>query len=576
MNKKRTNLVVTILNVIKVVSMYILFFSTDYLLTGIMSGENGGSSIFDSFIVETLLKNIQLINSLVYGGIGILNIVCSIQNKENKKLFFWQLIFGIYNIWSAIALGIFADNKEIIKLGSIIISTFAIIMAIINFIKIRKNKPKVIQVVSYVAVVIISILDILGILGAQWELIAVIMQLIYIHYQEKNIEENNSREIINIVLYYVLQLIIVASFCIMIVSSLLITVANRIILNSELDKMYSEITTMQDAMNEEICVPVEKNYKYGFINERGQEKIPCEYDRVSFFNKIEINNNTYYISIAQKEENVYIISKSNDAIPVGSTFTKCMKKMYSIFDKSMKESYDENYILGLGYVMSFEFCFKGLYQYNNEKVIDEQTLQTSSKTNEISLSKNNSQYTYKNNNFSMLIEPIYEENEFYNYEEDDKTKYRVTITKRNGETESNIVYLPELYEYRSVLKTYTNGYIAFKTDKENGWYDTNGNLTTISNNYEIKDIKADKIIIMEITEDNYNETNFFILDITGKKLLETTALNEYDNTYLIKNSSNKMVLLDKNLKVISNEYDRIISDNSIDTSSIYCSYYQKK
>ena len=67
--------------------------------------------------------------------------------------------------------------------------------------------------------------------------------------------------------------------------------------------------------------------------------------------------------------------------------------------------------------------------------------------------------------------------------------------------------------------------------------------------------------------------NFIIIDMSGNTLLQTTALDIYDNMYLVKNNNKKMVLLDKDLKQISNEYDKIITTMQMDISANYSSYY---
>lgn len=61
--------------------------------------------------------------------------------------------------------------------------------------------------------------------------------------------------------------------------------------------------------------------------------------------------------------------------------------------------------------------------------------------------------------------------------------------------------------------------------------------------------------------------------MTGKTLLQTTALDIYDNIYPIKNNKNKMVLIDKDLKQISNEYDKIITTIQMDIYPQFSSYY---
>ena len=53
----------------------------------------------------------------------------------------------------------------------------------------------------------------------------------------------------------------------------------------ELYDLYNNIENLQGAKNDELYIPVENDYKYGFINSKGQEKIQCQYDRVSYFCK---------------------------------------------------------------------------------------------------------------------------------------------------------------------------------------------------------------------------------------------------------------------------------------------------
>ena len=47
MNKKQTNRIVAIFNIIFIIAFYVLFFSSDYLETGIMSGE----MVINQFII---------------------------------------------------------------------------------------------------------------------------------------------------------------------------------------------------------------------------------------------------------------------------------------------------------------------------------------------------------------------------------------------------------------------------------------------------------------------------------------------------------------------------------------------
>ncbi|MCI8760193.1 MAG: hypothetical protein HFJ34_03600 [Clostridia bacterium] len=51
MNKKTTNRLVAILNIVILVSIFILYISIGYLTSSIMSGENGGKFVYNSFII---------------------------------------------------------------------------------------------------------------------------------------------------------------------------------------------------------------------------------------------------------------------------------------------------------------------------------------------------------------------------------------------------------------------------------------------------------------------------------------------------------------------------------------------
>lgn len=593
MNSKRTNRLVTILNIIAVTSIYILAFSTEYLLSSIMTGDNGGKSVFNSFIIDTLLNNIQIIMVLVYNGVGILNSICAIQNKENKKIFFWQLAFGIYELWNGITIILALEEYEFIEwVDKIIFGIVPIILAIINLILIKKNKPKVIQVISYIAVIILSILNIIGIIGAYWNIIAIVMQLIYIHFQDKYIEESKSRKIVNLILYYIIQSILVIGFLGMILVSLLITKVNEVKWENELSKLYNNIETLQGARVKEIYVPVEKSYKYGFVNSSGQEKIQCQYDRVSYFNELEINNNLYYVALAKKDNKFYIISKNNDNIMISDNLEKYLRTIDEHWCETMTKMLNEQGNYRNGYLQSFEFFLQVFTK--GEMKLTQQTIEKGKNTNSITLSERNSRYYYTNKNYSMMIEPIYNENEENEYDYDDdyydeyentyylsseNTKHKVTITKVSGEQETSTVYLTDFDEADATLDTFTNGYIRFEDEenKRNGWYDDNGNKITIPDTYTINDIKDNKVILEgESTGDNINEKaerHFIIIDMTGRTLLQTTALDVYDDMYLVKNNNKKMVLMDKDLNVISNEYDKIISNMQMDISPQYSSYY---
>ena len=560
MNRKKTNYLVAILNIIALVSTYVLYFSNEYLTSSI----NGGNTIYNNVIIDLLLNNIQLIMTVVSGGVGLLNIICAVQNRKSKKVCFWQIVFGVYEICSAINMTILLNKPEIAKwMEKIIFAIIPIILAIINIILIHKNKPTKIQIISYIVTIIIVILDILGVIGNYWSIISIIMQFIHIHRQEKYIEEGTTKKIVNIILYYILHFVLTVGFLAIIIYCLLVTKINETNWKNQLSELYNNISTLQGVTNKAEYIPVEENEKYGFISKNGEEKITCEYDRVTYFFETELNGKTCYFALAKKGNEYYIISKSNQKIDISDN--KYLKNLDDLMENQMIEMFNNDEEDNrLAYVMSFSVLLQSFTQ--NELELDKQV--EGHLRNEINLQKQNFKYYYKNNNYTMILEPI--EDEDYSYFDD--CKFNVTIRKSNGEETSNEEYIPEYYSYDDTIFTFSDGSIAFKSvdEKTQGWYDTNGNRIKVSTKYEIEDVNEKHIIVrLNVDEENMN---YFILDKSGKLLLKTDALMIIDDMYLIKNGDKKMSLYDKNLNEISERYDKIIPNDDIDVSKGFSSY----
>lgn len=175
------------MNLIVVITTFILYFSLEYLSTGIISSGSGSVSAYGSKITEILVNHMPVIMFSVFSIGGIFNIVSAIQNKEDKKLFFWQLVLGLIEVYTVIS--IIIEEIASIDLGwldKLVRGVIPIILAIINLVCIRKSRPKVLQVISYVGAILLSIFALFfTIVGDGWLLIIAIMQLIYTHLQNK-------------------------------------------------------------------------------------------------------------------------------------------------------------------------------------------------------------------------------------------------------------------------------------------------------------------------------------------------------------------------------------------------------
>ena len=563
MNSKKTNRLVAILNIVTIILIAILLFLEES--SNIMLTEEGLKSIYNSSITDILVNNLDIIITSLILIVGIFNIICGIQNRKNKKLFFWQIAFGVCMIITAIAFR-FEDYEEIIDYAKLVLyGIIPIIFAIKNLILIKKNSPKVIQIISYVIAIIISLLYILG-LGTYWTIISIVMQLIYIHCQEKNIEETKARKIVNIILYWILELMLLIAIFVIAIISLCTTKINENKIEEPLNQLYNNIKSMRGAENSKLLIPVKKDNKYGFIDEDEEEKISCQYDRVSFFYEVEIDNSNYYVALAKNNDEFYLISKSNDNAVIEGDLKKYLQGIENNLESMVTNEYDLEGNYTDGYVYYFGIALK---EFIGIKKMSYQELENNNENSITLIEEENYdsyKYYYNNGNYSMEIEPIYDDYKYYN------VKCKVTITKISGEKEESTLYLPGFNDYEGSLYTFSNGYIEFENEEgtRRGWYDDDGNQVTIPIDFEIIDIKDNKAIlqIFNVEDENFG-ANFIIIDMTGKTLLRSQIVDVYDDKYLIKNSNGKMVFVDSELREISNEYDKIISNREVDMFNGY-------
>lgn len=562
MNKKRTNYIITILNVFAIISVYILFFSNN-LKMGVIYGPSSVKSIYNSFIVDILIQNVKLIEIIICSIIGILNMVAGIQNRKNKKICFWQMIFGICEIILAIIIIINPIITTLRWIEITICAVIPILLALRKIIFIKKNKPKVIQIISYVVTIIISILVIFDVIDVYWDIICIIMQFIYVYNQEKNIQESKKRKIVNVILYYVVQAIVIIGVFVMIIVAIIIDKVNCSKWGNQVTEILNEIASFSGITKEEEYIVVENNSKYGFINEKGEEKIPCNYDGVSSFYSADINNKKCYFALAKKNNEYYIISKNNQKININDN--EYFRKIADYVENEMINTFNNEEKIWTSVPM-YSFALQGFTSSKTE--IEYQQLTKKLKNDPINLQKDNPELYegyklyYENENYTMIIEPMQEGKGYSKYDGTItiEPKCKVTIRKSNGEESSNIEYLPGFTEYEDTIEVLSDGCIVFKSlDEETyGWYDSYGNKVSLPSGYEIKDIINHIIIVYKYDEES-NRTEYYFLDSLGRILLKTyDSLEILENTYIVKNENNNMLLYDENLNKISNEYDLII------------------
>ena len=555
MNKKRTNYFIIILNFLAILSIYILFNTYDFLNYSMLRGPIV-KSIYDSNIIELLMKDTTLIVIIVCTIMGLLNIFCAIQNRKNKKVLFWQLMLGTYEMIWAVITAINPLDNELRVIKIMMCSIIPLMFALRNIILIKKNKPKKIQIISYIAIIVMSILVLLNIIDIYWDIICIIMLVIYIHYQENDIKENKTRKIINIILYYIIQMIVSIGLLFLVVASLIITKINHDNLINQISDILDSIVNLQGAKKEEVYFVVENNLNYGFINKKGEENISCEYDGVSKFFEIEIDNQKYYFALAKQNDKFYIISKNNQKFNISDNkyFINLVNFVEDNYASDINEEEAKRYFS----VNIYSFCFQAFILHKTD--INEQSIKIDMYDyDKITLQENviepyyHSEFTYKNENYTMIIEPMEE-----GYFEKLDPKCKVTIQKNNGEEKCSIEYLPGFNEYEKTIEILSDGEIVYKNldEKNYGFYDNWGNKVLIPEGYEIDDIINDIIIIYRYDE-NPSNTEYYCIDKTGNILLKSKGIVLVDDIYIVINENNKMQLYQENLTAMSDEYDFI-------------------
>ena len=502
MRKKNNNYLLIVMNLIGIIADIILLVFANELAytTKVVYGE--AVNVYGNNIVGIFLVNIQIIGLIFYLGLALPNIISAIKNRNNKKLFFWQLIFGLIMLYIAISNFIPVD----------ILYKFNYVLLICQF-------------------------------------IAIFMQFIYTHKQGK-VDVKNS--IIEILIFYVIQPIIILGYTALIIYSVVSTKISANEWNIEIENVKQSIVEL-NCIDDKYCIPVIKDNKYGFIDENGEEVVNTEYDGVSYFSSILIDNKTYYFAFAIQNDNYYIISKENKKIQMEKT------KILANVENLTKEMVDEtkqtanNQPIGeifSNFVYIITYMRGGIEMQNANSISERSTLELQELEN-----KNydeNTSYYYNNENFSINITPLDSE------DSNDYTLCDVEIRQINGNTYSSREKIYGLEEYKDAIEIYSDGYIGFKSEDDTiaGWYDNYGNKVSVNTgSLNIDDVKNNMMILEQ--SDNYNQ-QYYVYDLTGRLLLSTNRLIALENCYITYNSNNKPIVLNEDFKQISDEYDEII------------------
>ena len=432
-------------------------------------------------------------------------------NANSSSIAMLEKIILFLNLAISLILAILNKGNRKISISYLIIA-IPIIMLIINYIFSRTIILDYICIFLYIVIII--------------------FQLVFLHKQR---EDNNKK---------VLTTIIAIFYCLLLIGIILFYVFYSYKIMKE--AIYDPNKYKQDILKEisntfpeytgEEYIQVYNNDKYGYINKKGELEIPCIYEKsLPYIFIINIDKKQYQIILAIEKDECFIISKGNKRISLGEEPLEWVASQKVETKLQLNEQKLRKMML----------LFASNIPNNNEIENHHDLLEPSKDKDEY-------EYFYEFENFSIGVREFYSNN------------MEVTIEKNEGK---------ETYKERIAttilgnILLYSDGYIPFYNKEKNiqGWYDKQGNKKEIIGNYEILDVKNNIMTIIDLDKDE----KYFINVLDNKVLLKAKEISILRDGYIVKLLTDKYVYINNNLDVLSEEYDYMYSNNTIDTTYWY-------
>lgn len=522
MKQKITNRILSILNILGWVAyMFIDYYEN--LTKATVEIEWTKLAVINQQRVAVTLSEILFVILLS------INIFFLIQNFRNKKTIPWYIVTVIFYFIATLSC-FFSDifERTAVLWRFIPIIPFVIAL-IIELVKKRRKKNIILYSVGLAVAIILAIINKYN--NLIWLVIASIFQFIFsLTYAG----ESKSKKILNtIILGIVVVIMLYDAF------NFVTMTQNLYNVEEQSKEFFEEIE--KGLENEQIStklIRVARDGKWGYINQDGEEVIPCEYELLS-------NNATTHSFVLGKKDNIYyVIAKNgkvvatNDNIPAPfyrGTIFKIDDASEVNKDIMMKSAVDR------------------IATYATEQKDEDEKQENQEKNVRKADKYENNIYKYNLENGNIV--------EVEEVESHSEKRYNVKV-KSGDEVLNNYENVKLLMDPKKDgdLQTYTSGDIPYYNLKTNiqGYYDkATFEDVSLKGRYQILDIINDKIIIR-----NYNNvysTTETIISKSGENLLTAKQINATENGFIIKKSNNKMVYLDNGLNPKIDEVD-FISD----------------
>ena len=562
MNSKKINRINAITSLVLVVTYLLLALFMNIIGYSTFSNGSRGASFFKDGIVDLFVNNDKAIVIIMSALIILFSIISAIQNKDNKKMIFWNIVLCVSNIM------LWLSDWDFIILAGIV----PILIAILNIFSIKKNKPKMIQLISYIVVILLSIPVLLDIwyskyIGLIWCFISAIMLIIYTHIQE-NKEESKLRKRVNIIMYFIIKPIITIGIFLIVVYCIVAGKINNDKLKNETIEIANKISELSTKSNEKL-IPAQRDSKYGFVNVKGEEVIKAEYDIVSSFYTYIINGKECCFAYAKKDNDFFIILENKKIINLQENNSDYLKNTYEIWPSCINSDVTRD-------LKETVFGATGtLYLNTSGKISD---VEEDDDLQKNTLEPDNSEfddddnwfyeYNLKNGIQVIITEVVDDDDDNY---DNDNYKYNIT-TKKDNKIIQNDKNVTISNDYSGSIYIYSNGSIPFCNLEKNvqGWYDaTTGKKTTIQGKIQILDVANNGNVI--IRDYSTSERIEKLLDgKTGNTIVQGKVVEKVEKGYIITDNNEKMYLIDEDGNVKSKQYDLIIDVSTKDNVLFMC------
>lgn len=505
----------------------------------------------------------------------IINVIMVIINRKDKKVRFYYILLVIIFLQD-IAKYFVQNVTSGIDEDTILIITIALLVISICVYNIRNRTGKfkfIIPVITIVTTIILVILFGELRVGNDFMNIAIPIAFIVVLsiFMIKNEQEETHTNII------IIMIIISVLSIVGIKSGYLILQNNSA---KKVEEIEGYVRANSSDHSDEFYMSVCREGKWGYTNKLGEEIIECKYDLASVMCEVKFENSDNGVILAAvKDGDIYKLISQKDENILEMKLSKEVKE--NIFNNPVDEAISMNYFL-----FYFMVSINSVEKNSNKEVLawNDEYMKNMSGYYQYSYSPynviepdNDGIYNVKTNKLEYTITTeiakdskkdevlsLRNGKELYGESRDIKNIVKsINGQPANKEVE---VYFEAVNEDESEedtqngskLKVYSDGYLPYFNleEKIQGYYDENFELSTIQGNYQILDIKNNLILIREFDEKNEEKGIITLNMITGERH-DYKQIETLENGYIVRNQNDKVVVLDNQLKELSEEYDAI-------------------